>query len=477
MTKQPTILIPLNRGHFVRLMLYSGVIEKLADMGCHVVVLTPKHRGGELQLGFVHPNIVFDDLPLPGERLASRWNRVYRYLFQTMLQTSSSEARLEWMRHEDPRRYRIVSSLQPAWQARLRSFWIGLRRMLFPAKRYRPLFEKYRPDLVVVGTAGLNLGEYYLLRCAQSTRVRSLCALQSWDLFTTKGDLLERPEKMLVWNDANVQEAIRYFGYAPDDVRALGVPHFDVYFEPRTYVSREQWAAQYGFDPNLPVLLVTSAALHIHKNLPEVIQALADGMHNNRFVRPLQILIRPHPSVYLGYVPGHGTEADLQYFESLHPRIKGNRPQQGPDQLYDNSAQSEMRVLANNLFHASVVIDFYGTVSVEAMLVDTPVVYADVTASFAAITEQTTIVLGGINYSKYTHLKTVFDLKGARVAHNRGELYHLINQALTNPELDCEGRRRVAEAFCTSLDGRATHRVATAICQYAQGRWIPGNSA
>lgn len=471
MIKRPTILIPFNRGHLVRLLLYSGVVERLANLGCQIVILTPSRSRTGLEQIISHANITFDRLPMPGAYIARHWERIYRYYFQTILPTASSETRLEWIKENDPRRYRILTQLGSRRLMQFRRFWIGFRHTLLPGQLYRPVFAKHQPDLVVTGTAGLNLEEYYLLRYARQHGTRSLCTLQSWDLLTTKGDVFERPDIMLVWNDENVRETIHLFGYAPEAVRALGVPHFDLYFKPETFVNRDDWLAQHGLVPDRKVLLVTPGAMHIHQNLPDVIDALVDGMNQSRFSSPVQVLIRPHPSVYLTNTPGHGKEADLVHYESLHPLIKGYRPVRSKADLYDNSDISEMHVLANSLYHADVMVDFYGTVSVEAAFVDTPVVYADVKSSFKADSGDYTILPTAVDYQNYAHLKNVLRIGGARTARNREELYRLINQYLEDNTLDRDGRRHVARAFCAELDGCSAERMAMAIYQYALGNW------
>lgn len=450
-------------------MLYSGVIEHLAEMGTRVVILVPKGKFASLSRIVTHKNVVFEDLPLFRARIAQRWNRVYFYLFQTMLPTSSSQARLEWIKLTDIRRYQIITKLGERRLKWLRKMWLSIRRVLFPPNLYAPIFQRFCPDLVVVGTAGLNLEEYYLLRFANLHNIRSLCALQSWDLLTTKGDILERPDKLLVWNEENVRETIDLFGYDANSVRALGVPHFDLYFRSQTYAARDDWLLQQGLDPQRHLIFITPAASHIHKNLTEVVYALVDGINQDRFVRPIQVLIRPHPSVYHGFVSGIGTETDLQHYESLCPYVKGNRPSIAPDRLSDNMDPDEMFVLANCLQHASIVIDFYGTVGIEAAIVDTPVIYADTRASFYPSNSKTKAI--GIDYTKYTHLRAVFKLGGARTAFNQQELYSLINNYLENPDLDQEGRKRVAAAFCGTLDGHAAERIAYTIHKYAQGHW------
>lgn len=468
-TGHPTILIPIVRGHMARLLIYSGVINKLIEMGAKIILLTYKNNVENLSACFADSSVEVEIVPPSRLRLYYRWNRLYTYYFETFLPTESSAAKLEWLKQHDPQRYRRITALSPIMLQRLRSFWLHIRRIVMPSRLYKSIFLKHPIDLVVVGSAARNPEEYYMLRYALTHGIRNICTLQSWDLLTTKGDLLERPEHLTVWNDANHQEAVALFNYPPEDVLVVGAPQFDIYFDPNTYLTHQDWCEQYGFDPNKKVILVTGGSGNIHHNLPNVIKALIEGMASNE-IEEIQILVRPHPAVYLGTVSGDGTEADLCLYESWHPSVKGNRPQASQLKIVADTAAIEHIVLANNLYHADVLVDFYGTVSVEACLVDTPVIYADVRASFVdGETEPKSV----IDRNEYTHLKRVIQTGGVRIVGTRQQLYAAIKNYLNNPSLDSEGRREIAASFGYTNKGYSVARMAQAIYDYGRGIWPP----
>lgn len=471
--QHPTILIPIVRGHMARLLIYSGVINRLVEMGAKIVLLTYKDNVENLRDYFDNPNVEIEIVPPSRLQLYYRWNRIYTYYFETFLPTESSAAKLEWLKQHNPQRYRRVTSLSPATLRRLRRFWLNVRRAFMPGSLYKSIFSKHQIDLVVVGSAARNPEEYYMLRYALTHRIRNICTLQSWDLLTTKGDLLERPDHLTVWNDANHQEAVTLFNYAPKDVLIVGAPQFDLYFDPNTYLSRTEWCGQYGFDPNKKVILVTGGSGNIHNNLPNVIRALIEGMEAGEF-ESVQILVRPHPAVYLGSVAGDGTEEDLCLYESWHPNVKGNRLQASQLNIIADASAVEHTVLANNLYHADLLIDFYGTVSVEACLVDTPVIYADVRASFSKEESGFGAI---IDRNEYTHLKRVIQTGGVRIVETRQQLYDTVRNYLNNPELDSEGRREIAASFGYANRGYSVSRMAQAIYDYACGIWPPSETS
>lgn len=475
MSDRPRIMIPISRDHMCRLMVYSGVIEQLASLDASIIVLTPGGNDSPLRESLKCDHVVIDDLRLPRERLGFYWYRIYRYLFLTLIPTHASQAQAKAIKTRQPFRYWLIVTIPRPVMRFLERLWVAVRRAMLPVQLYASVFKKHDPDLVVVGSMGRYLEDYYLLRYARCHGIRSVCTIQSWDRLTTKEFELERPQRFTVWNPANRQTLVETYGYREHDVAIVGVPQFDFYLKSTNLIPRDTWLAQYGLDPNRELLFVTAQGGHVHRNLHEVVEALAEGIANGRFIKPVQVLVRPHPAVYFGDTPGQGTEGDLREYERLSPYVKGNRPQRSKALIATDTAADEHLVLANNLYHSAMLIDFYGTPAVEACVADRPVVYADPRSSFVATEKRDERVHSGIDYSRYEHLQYIFGMNGTRTARSREELYALINRYLEDPTLESEGRRAIAEAFCHKLDGRSAERMARALYDYARGIWPPGS--
>lgn len=468
----PTVLIPMQKGHIARLLLYSGVITRLAQQGVRVVLLNSLGRDFPLpDEARATGQVTLDKLPLPRLRWEYGWARIYRYLFPTVLPTSAARAREAAMRDGAPVQYALIRSLK-----RLRLLqpllhgWIWVRRVMIPAGLYRPVFEKHRPDLVVTGTLAKGLDDYYLLRYARQTGVRSVCAVQSWDTLSGKEYRLESPDRLAVWNEINRTEAVNLHHFRPDQIRVTGVPQFDIYFRPAAlFADRATWLQKLGLDPARQLIFVTPQPGHVRMTVDYAMEQLAQALANEQFVLPSQVLIRPHPAVYSGAVKGQGTEADLRRYEALHPLIKANRPLITNVGLSADTAQSEHEWLANTLRHSAVVVDWFGTMAVEACAVGTPVVYVEFQDGERPMSGQA--AKPPVRYVDFEHLQAVFDLKAIPIAATATEMLTAINRYLLNPDLESDPRRRVAERIAYRTDGRAAARLAEVIRCYALGQW------
>ena len=466
---RPTILVAIYSGPMARIHLYSGALSRLAQLGARVVVLSPQGSRSPLR-ELTGDSIAFDDCPTPMRRIHQRLLRAHQYLFQTLLPTETNRIREAQMRNYDPLRYHLVKAIKKDPNKSALCLWNTARRLLFPSVMVSRPFRRYRPDLVVVGTMGRSAETYFLLRRARALGVRTLCTVQSWDFLTMKDYPLERPEKLVVWNEPNKREAVALHGFCEEEIYISGVPHFDYYFDREVLSPRDEWLRAQGFDPERRLITVTAQPSHSRPLvLDEVVNFLVHWIRDNRLVAPCQVLVRPHPAVYSGEGEGQGTESDLRRYESMSNFVKGNRPRMSNAGISLDTHRSEHHFLANLLHHSDVVLDFFGTMSIEACAADTPVVNID----FPATRTDGTADPRKMDFRNFDHIRSIVNLKGTRIVESAEALLGTINIYLTNPALDRFERMQVAERLCYKTDGRSTERLAAALFSYANGKWPP----
>ncbi len=447
----------------------SNVLEELIDMGAHIIILAQDE--GVLKSLNLPAEIEVDTFSPPRQSLHNKWYSITRYLFQTIIPSSTNEAREERMRHEEPMRFFAVKLVRFLRAPQLLRVWIKVRHLLFPIKVAEQYIEKHRPDVILVGTLGHTQDSYYFLRAAQCKQIPSICNIVSWDKLTVKEYVLERPDKLVVWNEFNRDEAIRFHQFKLSDVYIAGIPHFDFYAEPRMYPDRYAFLAAHGLDSKRKLLLLTLQPLDICQNLDEVMKILAHALQYGKFACDCQVLVRPHPWVYFGRAPGKGTEEDLQYYEALHPLIRGNRPDAASQRAYDKHQVNKAPGLAAALYHADVVLDYYGTVSLEANLLKRPVVYIDNRSFFPDSPSHNCKF--NMNYSKFTHLQYPIQSGIGRTVKTEAELISAINDFLLDPNKDRIKRKQAIQRLCFATDGRSSWRLAHAVISLANGQWPP----
>lgn len=426
-----TVLFSVPLGYFARNLLRTGVLERLlASDQIRVVLVSPAHRDPAFVSEFaVDPRVSFEPQPAVRTDL-NLWERAF---WKLAVET--------WRR---PALARIHMGLLRQYDRWYSKFYRGA---------YRPLLERVRPDLVITATPGnIAQTESPLIHEAQALGIRTLCLVFSWDnLAGMKGVLPSRPDHLGVWNELQAQEAIQSHHYHPEQITVLGPPHFDLYQDPRTFDSREDFCRRLGLDPSKKIVTLIIASMSASENtyiLDFMLKAKADG----RLPADAQLVCRLHPRVR----PEKNRAAYAAYFN--RPDIVIDLPENYLSSIKWNPTRPEMRALANLLKHTDVMVNIASTVTIEAAICDRPVVNLGFSHSMP---EQFRKVI--IESSWQYHYRYVRDRKCTVFAMNEEETISAIRMYLVDPSVHRTERRRLAEDLCYRLDGRATERTATLI--------------
>jgi hypothetical protein len=174
----------------------------------------------------------------------------------------------------------------------------AIDRVLPPAAEVNDLFARVDPDLLLL-TPLLYFRSHQVdhVRAAQRRGIRSVVGIGSWDHLTTKGLIHEVPDRVLVWNEAQKQEAIDLHGVAADRVRVTGSQAYDHWFATEPSTSRAAFCEQVGLAAERPILLYLCSSSFIApyevgfvRRWVAAIRASSDPR-----LRQAGLLVRPHP--------------------------------------------------------------------------------------------------------------------------------------------------------------------------------------
>ena len=183
-----------------------------------------------------------------------------------------------------------------------------LARLLLRWERAIPLdpgilhyVQEVRPDAVLItpliGVVASPQLDY--LYSAQSLGIPTALCVWSWDHLSSKALIRTLPDRVLVWNPTQRDEAVDLHGVPAERVVVTGAQCFDQWFDRAPSRPREEFCRSVGLDPARPYLLWVCSAL-IHGSPVEAtlvlewirrIRASADPA-----LRGIGILVRPHPS-------------------------------------------------------------------------------------------------------------------------------------------------------------------------------------
>ena len=174
----------------------------------------------------------------------------------------------------------------------------AIDRALPPPREVTGSFDSFAPDLLLL-TPLLYFGSHQVdyVRAARRRGVPSTVGIGSWDHLTTKGLLHEIPDRVLVWNEAQKEEAITLHGVAASQVTVTGAQAYDHWFAMAPATDRKAFCAKVGLDPERPLLLYLCSSPFIAPDEVSFVRrwiASIRASGDERLER-LGLLVRPHP--------------------------------------------------------------------------------------------------------------------------------------------------------------------------------------
>jgi len=427
-----TVLYSVPSGYIARNLLRTGVIERLLARDVRIVILTPAWNDPEFLQELSFDNRIVID-------------RLHKYNLP-----------------ENPDLFHraFTSACYRTWKARwaqAHQYLIGLNAGLHTVlgdRPYRHIFRKYRPSLVVTATTGnVAKSDLPVLWEARASRVKTLCLVHSWDNITGlfKGMMLARPDWLGTWNELQKREAVEVHFYDPDRVRVVGPPQFDLYRNPDIFAPRDSFLRKIGFDPNKKVVTLAEATMHSAENT-YILDILLDAIREEKFVAPVQLFCRMHPR--------RPPELSRKNYEKYlnNPLITFDFPDPHTRSLGWNPTRASMIYLANTLRHTDVLVNVASTVTIEASILDVPVVNLGF-----SLTQPDRFRERILDGAWRHHYRYILERNGTYIAKDPGDLIKGINHYLMDPSLHREERRSVARDLCYGCDGKSAERIASLI--------------
>ena len=336
--------------HFTYFRNYESVIATLARRGheLHLAAEREEDLGGREmveRLAQEHPGVSFGWMPPRDDRWAA---------FATKLRMT-----IDYLRFLDPayagapklrarareRVPRIGLWLIAAAGAKTRLgrgvTWAALtacERVIPRSAAIDEWLAAQRPDVVLltplIGVVASPQIDY--LQSAKALAYPTALCVWSWDHLSSKAILRAVPDRVLVWNETQRQEAVTLHGVPPERVAVTGAQCFDQWFDRTPSTDRGAFCLRVGLARDRPFLLYVCSALFQG--------SASEALFVQRWIRALRasrleplastpIVVRPHPArmkewadvdlsvetdVTLWGRNPVDTEARTDYFDSLY---------------------------------------------------------------------------------------------------------------------------------------------------------------
>jgi hypothetical protein len=298
--------------HYSHFRNYDSVLRELAGRGHHVHLAVETHErlGGRQAVAALArecPLITCGDVPARPEdqwtdlvrRLRQGLDYV-RYLDSFYADTPFLRARA---RERTPRALITLAELplpKPFWPRLVGRLLDRLDLAAPPPAVVTDYLREQRPDVLLV-TPLIALGSQQIdfVRAARRLQIPTALAVWSWDHLSSKGFIRECPERVMVWNETQRQEAVALHGVPRERVVVTGAQCFDRWFDRRPSRTRDELCLQIGLPADRPLVLYVCTGLILGSppEAPFVREWLTRlrASHDPRLAAA-SVLVRPHPS-------------------------------------------------------------------------------------------------------------------------------------------------------------------------------------
>jgi hypothetical protein len=464
---RPTVALAVQQGFAARLLLRTGILPALRAAGARVVVLAPNHDEAYLRAE-LPDDVALEPLRLDAglPRQAPLWHLLVVLRNHTLggghrLSTIRTKLRVrrEGMVARGGRRALALEAAIHAacallWRSRLlRRGLLALETRAFATDLHADVWERHKPDLVVSASPGWFNADAIILREAARHGIRTAALVLGWDNPTSKGYRGADPDVVIAWSDRMAEQLARLHDLDPGRIHVGGVPTWDAYADPASLPSREELCRELGLEPERRIIVYATSTPSGYSRNEAVVERLARAIEDGELDVPAQLVVRLHP---INFRPD--IAADLGEMGALaerHAQVHLDVPEIQSQRLRVDMPASDARRLGGLLANADVVVNVFSTTTLEAFMLDRPVVFVGSSDAAARPGDPDQRA-----YTRYTHLAELVGAGAARTSRSLDELVEHVRTYLHDPSLERDQRRRFALQECGPTDGYAGERVA-----------------
>lgn len=451
------VLLPAPFG--VRNVVYSGILESLTTAGVRVHLLL-KHCPPALETSrypeFRHAASCAQMLEANGKQVVGRafLNGVIQKAFTQRHGINSYALYRQWFErdHSRPARLRsaaietIGAASRPALSLRTLK-WLSeqMYRAGYDLQPFRRTLRNLAPDLLWSTTCSSPF-EYPYVLAAKDLGIPVVASILSFDNLTSRA-AFPIYDHYLVWNERMRGQLLKFYpSVSPGRISVTGTPQFDFHRDPQFSWSRAKTLDQLGLDPGTNFFLYAASDESLAPEEPGLVSQIANRMSRDALLNDYRLVVRLHPN-------DDGSRwSNLNFNSAKVVTCQAYGSNTKPiDRML--STREDHALLISSLLHAAACLNIVSTISLDAAILDRPVIGIDFRNERNSPRE--------IMYEEYEtdHYRPLVESGGLELAKNWDQLITLMRRALSEPEADRQQRALMVERECGRVDGRARERV------------------
>ncbi len=333
-------------------------------------------------------------------------------------------------------------------------YWVRHGRLNVGNWCYRSLVRNLCPDLFVFGRLHYAWTPY-LVRALKQSGVPMVGIVASWDHLTTKCPTPAGMSRYIVASRRMAEELSQLHGIEAVKIAQIGKVQMDIYRRPSTILPKQAFLQTLGVPADCRLVTFGTNATGLKEHEVSIARHLADAFRANRYGKVV-LLIRAHPQ-------DRNWGRDFAALE-CPPFVRCIKAA-GFAGMSDRSscdALADQVQLANLMHHSDVVIQSRGSLALDAIAFDTPVI----SIAFDGDLDREPRDSFGQEY-EYEHYKPIVRAEGTWVVGSYRALDEAIHGYLADPGKFGSGRARIRSEQIEPFDGKAGRRLVDFIMKCA----------
>jgi hypothetical protein len=239
-------------------------------------------------------------------------------------------------------------------------FFRGIEHAYPTVNQIDQWLKEIKPDVVLISPMNLRFsGEVDIVKSLLKLNIPYSVLTLTWDNLSSKGIFQFKPQNLLVWNKAHLEDSSTLHGIPRPNVKIVGSPFFDKWRLGK--ITQEQLAdhkkkLNIRFDQKIITYVGSSA--NIIKNETQIINSLRHELDNseNPELRKARLIVRFHPANW-------AQASDLQATNvTIYPKI-GTLP----------STHDEVLDFGLSILASDCVVGVNTSAMLDAVILDRPV--------------------------------------------------------------------------------------------------------
>ena len=314
--------------------------------------------------------------------------------------------------------------------------------------------KRLAPDLLFL-TRVHQHESLYFLKAADLLGIPCVGYVASWDHPTTHGPIDEGFTRLAVASKQLKREMVQLEGFSDERILVSGKIQMDHFVDPNALSSRKEFFETLGLPESCRLVTLGTNAATLKRHEPSIASCLSAEICGGG-LESTCLYIRCHPF-------DDSWREDFGRLEN-RPRVVVERCKLDDAERVDE----DQKLLANLMRHSDVVVQTRGSIALDAIAFDTPVISLGFDGDFK-VAESDSIK----NLYGYAHYKPIMESQATWFVESYAELLTALRTYLAQPGRHREGREVIRREFIEPLDGLAGKRIHEWLCTCVTDRREP----